>query len=114
VTATATATTTSAPAGDITISRIAPAEEFVVLTNAGSGSVDLADHVVDFGGPAQEYTFSPYTLAPGESVRVYTGSGDSRGSVIYAGFFYPVLDNSGDRVIVEDPEGTVVAGRRYS
>jgi hypothetical protein len=53
-------------------------------------------------------------LSPGESIRVYTGRGDSRGSVVYAGSFIPILDNDGDRVIVENPDGEIVAGRSYS
>ena len=115
VTTTATATeTTAASGGDLEISRIDPVEEFVVLENAGSESLDLDGYVIDFGGIGQEYAFSSYELDPGESVRVYTGTGDSRNSVLYADFFYPVLDNDGDRVIVEAPDGEVVAGRSYS
>ena len=112
-TPTATETTT-ASGSDLEISRIDPVEEFVVLENAGSESLDLDGYVIDFGGIGQEYAFSPYELDPGESVRVYTGTGDSRNSVLYADFFYPVLDNDGDRVIVEAPNGEVVAGRSYS
>lgn len=113
-TAAAAATTaTPIPGETLVVGRIAPAEEFVVLRNTGDRPIGLANYVIDFNGPGQEYAFPPYALGPGETVRVYTGRGDSRGSVIYAGFFYPVLDNDGDRVVVENPEGTVVAGRSY-
>jgi hypothetical protein len=85
-----------------------------VLRNAGDGPINLDGYVIDFSGLNQAYTFSSYTLSPAETVRVYTGRGDSRGSVIYAGSFIPILDNDGDRVIVENPDGEVVAGRSYS
>ena len=85
-----------------------------MLRNTGSRPIDLANYVIDFNRPGQRYALSPYALGPGETVRIYTGRGDSRESVLYAGFLYPVLDNDGDRVIVENPRGTVVAGRRYS
>lgn len=84
------------------------------MRNTGSRPIGLANYLVDFDGPGQRYTLPPYALGPGETVRIYTGRGDSQGSVLYAEFFYPVLDNDGDRVIVENPRGTVVAGRRYS
>jgi hypothetical protein len=113
-TATSTATATAGPEGDLTIARIAPVEEFVVLENAGSAPINLAGYTIDFDGPSQTYTFSPYTLNPSETIRIYTGRGDSRGSVVYAGSFVPILDNDGDRVIVENPDGEIVAGQSYS
>ena len=113
-TATSTATTAAGPEGDLTIARIAPVEEFVVLENAGSAPINLAGYTIDFDGPSQTYTFSPYTLNPSETIRIYTGRGDSRGSVVYAGSFVPILDNDGGRVIVENPDGEIVAGQSYS
>lgn len=84
-----------------------------MLANGGDRSIDLGGYVIDFGDVGQRSELPSYALAPGDRVRVYTGDG-SRGPGLYAGFLYPVLDDDGDTVTVENPNGRIVAGRRYS
>ena len=84
-----------------------------MLRNAGGRPLDLDGYAVDFDD-GQQYTFSRYVLNPGETVTLYTGRGDDAGAERYAGFFYPVINDAGDTVLVEDPSGRIVVARQAS
>jgi competence protein ComEC len=111
-TPTPTATPTPEPA-ELSVARLDAEDEVVVLRNAGGRPLDLDGYAVDFDD-GQQYTFSRYVLNPGETVTLYTGRGDDAGAERYAGFFYPVINDAGDTVLVEDPSGRIVVARQAS
>jgi competence protein ComEC len=111
-TPTPTATPTPEPA-ELSVARLDAEDEVVVLRNAGGRPLDLDGYAVDFDD-GQQYTFSRYVLNPGETVTLYTGRGDDAGAERYAGFFYPVINDAGDTVLVEDPSGRIVVARQTS
>lgn len=105
-TATATSTRASIPA-NLTLGPIDAEGETVVLRNAGGRPLDLKGYVVDFDD-GQRYSLPGYALGPGEAVTIHTGRGDSAGSELYAGFFYPVINDNRETVLVENPQGRIV------
>ena len=111
-TPTPTATPTPEPA-ELSVARLDAEDEVVVLRNAGGRPLDLDGYAVDFDD-GQQYTFSRYVLNPGETVTLYTGRGDDAGAERYAGFFYPVINDAGDTVLVEDPSGRIVVAHQAS
>lgn len=111
--ATATASTGTTGAGRLAIVSIDAEGESIVLENAGGEPLDLAGYVADFGGFGQRYEFPDYSLGPGETVTLHTGRGDSAGTTLYADFLYPVIDDGGDRVVVETPGGEIADARNY-
>ena len=111
-TPTPTATPTPEPA-ELSVARLDAEDEVVVLRNAGGRPLDLDGYAVDFDD-GQQYTFSRYVLNPGETVTLYTGRGDDAGAERYAGFFYPIINDAGDTVLVEDPSGRIVVARQTS
>jgi len=75
------ATGCAAPTHSVQITRIfydglvprVESDEYVEITNLGDQSQDLADWVLeDISEGYPSFTFPPYILAPGESIRVYT------------------------------------------
>ncbi|WP_049902867.1 lamin tail domain-containing protein [Halococcus agarilyticus] len=115
-TATATPLPTPTPTPEpatLTIVRLDAEREIVVLRNVGGRPLDLDGYAVDFDD-GQRYTFSRYVLEPGDTLTLHTGRGDDAGTERYAGFFSPVIDSSGDTVLVEDPNGRIVAARQAS
>lgn len=83
-------------------------DEYVVFENTGEQSLDIsgwtvsddANHVFRFPDGT--------TLAPGERVTLYTGSGTDSESEFYWGQSQPVWNNDGDTVIVRDADGRLV------
>lgn len=88
-----------------------PDGEALTLRNTGGTVLDLDGYAIDFDGLAQVYVLPNHTLDPGESVRVRTGRGNDTGSVLYAGFFEPVI-HGGDTIVVETSDREIVDGRR--
>ncbi|EMA45058.1 nuclease [Halococcus saccharolyticus DSM 5350] len=84
-----------------------------MLRNAGNQSLDLDGYVVDFDD-GQQHTFSRLVLDGGETVTLHTGRGNNAGSERYAGFFYPVINDASDTVLVETPGGRIVDARQVS
>lgn len=89
-------------------------EEYIELTNEGGSTVDMtgwtlsdeANHV---------YTFpSGFTLEPGDTVTIYTGSGSNSESELYWGSGAAVWNNTGDTIIVANDDGETVIEREYS
>jgi competence protein ComEC len=111
--ATATPSTGTTGAGRPAIVSIDAEGESIVLENAGGEPLDLAGYVADFGGFGQRYEFPDYSLGPGETVTLHTGWGDSAGTTLYADFLYPVIDDGGDRVVIETPDGEIADARNY-
>ena len=89
-------------------------DEYIELTNEGSSSIEMtgwtlsdeANHVYDFP--------SGFTLEPGDSVTIYTGSGSDSDPQLYWGSGSAVWNNGGDTVIVTNNDGETVIQREYS
>jgi competence protein ComEC len=109
-TASRSPTPRSAP---LTVARLDAESEVVVLRNTGDRPLDLDGYVVDFDD-GQRHTFSRHVLEPGGTVTLHTGRGDDAGGERYAGFFYPVINDAGDTVLVETPDGRIVDARQVS
>lgn len=72
-------------------------EEYIELTNKGSSSVDMTGWTLS-DGANHAYNFpSGFTLEPGDSVTIYTGSGSDSDSQLYWDSRSVVWNNTGDR-----------------
>jgi micrococcal nuclease len=87
-------------------------DEYVTLTNRGESGLDLDGWTVT-DEANHRYEFGAVTLAPGESVRLHTGSGEDTATDVYWGRSGAVWNNGGDTVTVRAANGTVVAERSY-
>ena len=89
-------------------------DEYIELTNEGSSSIEMAgwtlsdeaNHVYNFP--------SGFTLEPGDSVTIYTGSGSDSDSELYWGSGSAIWNNNGDTIIVTNDDGETVIEREYS
>ncbi len=90
-----------------------PNDEYVVLRNDGSAALDLSGWTVtDAAGKTYEFPAGA-TLAPGESLTLYTGCGTTRHPDYYWGRESAVWNNDGDTVTVRRADGGTAAVRRY-
>jgi competence protein ComEC len=89
-------------------------DEYLTFENTGDSSLDLGGWVLaDAAG--HRYTFpSGVTLAPGERVTVYTGSGTDGAGELYWGADGAIWNNDGDTVLVTTDEGAVVVEEEYA
>jgi len=88
-------------------------DEYVVFENTGDAELDLSGWTVaDEAG--HEYTFPDgTTLAPGETLTLYTGSGADSASEYYWGSGSPIWNNGGDTVFVRNSQGELVTEVTY-
>jgi len=88
--------------------RIAPNGEWVELTNEGDAPVDLSGYTLKDEG-LHLYTFGAVVLAPGATVRVYSGRGTDTATELHWGLAgEEVWDNDGDTAYLRDPAGMFV------
>lgn len=88
--------------------------EYVVFENTGDSELDLSGWTIS---DAADHTYrvpSGVTLAPGETVTLYTGGGSDSASELYWGSGSAVWNNGGDTIIVTNADGTVVLRKEYS
>lgn len=87
--------------------------EYLVFRNAGDRMLDLSGWTV--GDEADHsYRFPDgTTLAPGETLTLYTGSGRDRAGEVYWNASQPVWNNAGDTVFVRTAEGELVVEVTY-
>lgn len=87
--------------------------EYVVFENTGDSPIDFtgwslrdeADHVYYFP--------DGFTLEPGATVTVYTGSGSNSASKLYWGSDSAIWNNGGDTIIVTTDTGNTVLEHEY-
>ncbi len=89
-------------------------DEYLTFENTGDSTLDLGGWVLaDAAG--HRYTFpSGVTLAPGERVRISTGSGTDGDGELYWGADGAIWNNDGDTVLVTTDEGAVVVEDEYT
>lgn len=88
-------------------------DEYVVFTNTGSETLDLAGWTVS-DAAGHTYTFPDgASLAPNASVTLHTGGGEDTTSDRYWGASSAIWNNGGDTVTVTNATGTVVMSKSY-
>jgi len=88
-------------------------DEYVVFTNTGEEPLDLSGWTVN-DEAGHTYTVPDgTTLAPGETLTLYTGSGTDTESALYWGSGRPIWNNDGDTVTVTTAAGEVLGGESY-
>ena len=89
-------------------------DEYVVFENSGDEPLDLSGwQVEDEAG--HSYTFPDgFTLDPGATVTLHTGSGTDSETDLYWGSGSPIWNNGGDTVVVTNAEGERVRTEEYS
>lgn len=86
--------------------------EYVVFENRGSAAVDVTNwEVTDEVG--KTYTFGSFTLDPGATVTLHTGTGTDTSTDRYWNRSAPVWNNSGDTVFLHDDDGVLVTSKSY-
>jgi micrococcal nuclease len=88
-------------------------DEYMVFENRADTRLDLTDwQVSDEAG--NRYVFPDgFTLAAGQQVTLYTGSGSDTETELYWGSDSAVWNNGGDTIRVEDERGAVVLEVTY-
>ncbi|WP_440009833.1 lamin tail domain-containing protein [Halomicrococcus sp. SG-WS-1] len=88
-------------------------DEYVVFENTGTGDLDLTGwSVEDAVGHTYEFP-SGYTLTPGASVTLHTGSGTDTDSDLYWNYGSSVWNNDSDTCSVYDDTGSLVTEQSY-
>lgn len=88
-------------------------EEYITFENTGDGPLDmtgwtLADEV------DHTYRFpSGFTIEPGDTVTVYTGSGTNSDSELYWGSNSAIWNNGGDTIYVRNDNGVLIIEHEY-
>jgi len=86
-------------------------DEYVVLTNRGDESVDLAGWTLsDEAGFTYEFP-DGVRLGTGDALTLHVGSGEDTETDLYWGRNRPTLNNDGETVTLRNASGTIVAER---
>jgi beta-lactamase superfamily II metal-dependent hydrolase len=85
--------------------------EWVRLANRGDGAVLLTSWTLSDKNSAEPYRFPAVFLLPGNSVTVYTGSGELNDTALFMGRTTPLWGNSGDEAILRDGSGNIIDQR---
>lgn len=86
--------------------------EYAVIKNTGSVTVNLKDWVLD-ADDGQRRALPSYSLSPGVTVRVHTGSGTNTTGHLYLGYKAPIWNNDGDTGRLYDPNGVRASTYSY-
>jgi hypothetical protein len=90
-----------------------PQGEFVVVQNDRAAAVDLTGWTLH-DAAAHKYTFPSFTLAPGGSVRVWTGTGTNDAENLFWGRRQAVWNNTGDVGTLSNAAGGEVSRFAYT
>jgi hypothetical protein len=88
--------------------------EYVLITNRGADPARLEGYVLHDAAPRRphRFTFPPVSLAPGASLRVWTGKGKDDAENLHWGRVKPVWNDRGDAARLLDASGSTVARAR--
>jgi micrococcal nuclease len=90
-------------------------EEWVGIANQSGAPVDMGEWILRDESTQHRFSFpAGFSLAPDSEVAVRTGCGTDTSTDLFWCADGPVWSNAGDTVILELPDGTVVARDRYS
>jgi competence protein ComEC len=105
-------------ASDISISAVqfnAPGDdtknlngEWVRLANHGDDAVLLTSWTLTDRNGTEPYRFPAFLLLPGNSVTIYTGSGEMNDTSLYMGMTVPLWGNGGDEATLRDGSGNII------
>ena len=105
---------------DVNVEGIPPDEEYIVLSNTGEDPVDLSGFEIrDREGGQVDRGFVPFqfptdfALEAGESVTIWTGSGDASETDLYWGYGVNIWSGDGDVVTLIAPNGAIVLEHAY-
>lgn len=90
-----------------------PNNEWVEFENTGDGAVNLQYWRLE-DDANHDYTFPDVTLQPGDTVRVYTGSGSNTDSKLYWGSSQAIWNDTGDIVYLYNDDGELIVEFEYS
>lgn len=94
--------------------RVAPNGEWVELTNEGGGPVDLSGCMLRDEG-LHVYTLGAVVLAPGATLRIYSGRGADTATELHWGLAgEEVWDNDGDTAYLCDSTGAFIDHLYYT
>ncbi|WP_367343846.1 lamin tail domain-containing protein [Methanomethylovorans sp.] len=99
---------TSTPDEGIKISDLSLKEEFVMIKNLGSSSVDLTGWQIKDEGDKHTYTFPSFRLEAGATVTLYTADGPNTETELFWGSGKPIWNNDGDTAFLYDNEGYLI------
>lgn len=89
-------------------------DEWVAIGNTGAEGVDMSDWILRDESTQNRFRFPDgFILAPTSEVLVRSGCGRDGTAELYWCADGPVWSNGGDTVILQLPDGTVVARDRY-
>ncbi len=87
--------------------------EWVEIKNTGKEALNLKGYTLK-DEANHFYTFPDFTLLPGKSVFIYSGSGaDTDSSLYWNAQKYAIWNNSGDTAFLRDASGNLVDSYRY-
>lgn len=86
-------------------------DEWIEITNAGREAVDLTGWTVADETASNRFELAGRSVAPGATLRIHTGSGTDTATDAYLDQREPVWSNSGETVLVADPDGVIAAHR---
>ncbi len=85
--------------------------EWVKIANSGPDPVTMTGWRLSDEGNKHVYRFPSFTISPGSSVTVYTGSGRNTATDLYMGFSQAVWNNDGDTATLIDTAGNIISQR---
>lgn len=98
----------------LSIERVDPETEHVVISNTGGQSVDLTGWSMYDADDDLDYDFPDgFGLSPGQSVVLHTGDGTDRRGHLYWGLNREAWDDDGDVVYVRRSDGSVAVRYEY-
>lgn len=90
-----------------------PQGEFVLIQNDRALPVELTGWSIT-DSAQHSYTFPAFSLAPGNSVKVWTGTGTNNAENLYWGRRQAIWNNTGDIGVLRDGVGTEVSRFAYN
>ncbi|MBI5931138.1 MAG: thermonuclease family protein [Chloroflexi bacterium] len=86
--------------------------EYVEFQNKSTATVDMTGFTLE-DAANNNYTFGSVTVAPEQTLRLYSGCGSDTYNAVYWCSDGPVWNNSGDSAILRDPDGLYIAAYQY-